>query len=231
MVTPLNILLVEDHSPLRAVTTEVLEGQGHIVWGVSSAEEVDELSSRGKWQVAVLDLNLPGEDGLSLAKRLRSYCPSIGIVMVTARHSLRDKVVGYQQGADIYLTKPTDPDELCAAVAALGRRLQPAMIDRENTLLCLDLSSATLSTPLGPLVLRFSEVRVLYALATAPEGTLAHWELLELLHKDLGDQGKAQLEVLMSRLRRKLLAMGVGAPVLKAERGRGYRLCVGLKIT
>ena len=97
MATPLNILVVEDHDALRAVTVEVLRMQGHAVMEAASAEALDELSPERRFDVAVLDLNLPGEDGFSLAARLRKACPGIGIVMVTVRHALDDKLTAYQQ--------------------------------------------------------------------------------------------------------------------------------------
>ncbi|MFA7243641.1 MAG: response regulator transcription factor, partial [Sulfuricellaceae bacterium] len=76
--------------------------------------------------ILLLDLNLPGEDGISLARRIREVLPEVGIIMVTARRQARDKIEGYGSGADIYLTKPTSVEELDAAIQALSRRVRPA---------------------------------------------------------------------------------------------------------
>ncbi len=231
MGTPLNILVVEDHDPLRAVTVEVLRMQGHAVMEAASAEALDELSPDRRFDVAVLDLNLPGEDGFSLAARLRKTCPGIGIVMVTVRHALDDKLTAYQQGADVYLTKPTDPAELCAVVEALQRRLvRDAAVEDSSTPLCLDVGKARLFSSDTSLSLRMPEARVLQALVLAPQGFLEHWQLLQILAKPVDEQGKAQLEVLVSRLRTKLHQLGAAAPAIRAERGRGYRLCVELQL-
>lgn len=231
MAAPLNILLVEDHDALRAVTAEVLRTQGHVVTEASSAEALDEVLPRRRFDVAVLDLNLPGEDGFSLSARLRKTCPGIGIVMVTVRHALEDKMSGYGHGADVYLTKPTEPQELCAVVLALGRRLtQPvARVDTQGPWL-LDLTKGSLSLGQNSVQLRQPEARVLQALALAPQAFLEHWQLLQVLGKPVDDQGKAQLEVLISRLRRKLQALDAGAQAIRAERGRGYGLAVPMTL-
>lgn len=231
MGASLNILVVEDHDALRAVTVEVLRLQGHVVVEAFCAEDLGELSPDRRFDVAVLDLNLPGEDGFSLAARLRKACPGIGIVMVTVRHSLGDKLTAYQQGADVYLTKPTDPAELCAVVEALQRRLAgDAPANAAGTGLRLDVGKARLLSDSTSVNLRMPEARVLQALVLAPQGFLEHWQLLQILAKPVDEQGKAQLEVLVSRLRTKLHQLGAAAPAIRAERGRGYRLCVELQL-
>ena len=227
--TPIKLLVVEDHLALLDVTVETLSAQGYEVIGISSAEAVDELPAHFVADIAVLDLNLPGEDGLSLARRLRQVQPRIGIIMVTARHTLAHKLVGYQHGADIYLTKPTAPEELCATIQALVQRLCPSAA-AQPAAFALDMGSKLLTTPSGDLTLRGAEATLLYALALAPDQTLASWQALEKLDKPVDDQGKAQLEVLVSRLRKKLLDHGAPATPIRALRGIGYRLCIPLVV-
>ena len=124
--TPLlNIVLVEDHDLLRTVTESVLTGAGHKVLALGCAEEVDEALSGMNPDLYILDLNLPGEDGISLARRIRRSHPRVGIIMTTVRSEVADRLDGYESGADIYLPKPTDPTELLAAAVALARRLRP----------------------------------------------------------------------------------------------------------
>ena len=123
--TSLNIVLVEDHDLLRTVTESVLKEAGHQVLALTCAEEVDEALSFMNPDLYILDLNLPGEDGLTLSRRIRKSHPRVGIIMTTARTDISDRLDGYESGADIYLPKPTDPSELLAAAVALARRLHP----------------------------------------------------------------------------------------------------------
>lgn len=222
---PINLLVVEDHIALLDVTVETLAAQGYNVIGIASAEAVDELPAQFVADIAILDLNLPGEDGLSLAKRLRQIQPRIGIIMVTARHTLAHKLAGYEHGADIYLTKPTAPEELCATVQALAQRLRPHP-GEQSAVFALDMASKLLTTPQGELPLRSAEAALLYALALATDNTLAHWQALEKLDKPVDELGKAQLEVLVSRLRKKLLDHGAPPMPIRALRGVGYQLCL-----
>lgn len=179
--------------------------------------------------IAVLDLNLPGEDGLSLARRLRHVQPGIGIIMVTARHTLAHKLAGYENGADVYLNKPTAPEELCATVKALAQRLRRGATE-QLAAFTLNTTNHFLKTPQGDVALRHSESALLYALALAPDHTLATWQALEKLNKPVDEQGKAQLEVLVSRLRSRLIAHGAPPMPIRALRGVGYQLCMPLVI-
>ena len=225
---PIQLLVVEDHLALLDVTVDVLAAQGHEVIGISSAEAVAELPVHFAADIAILDLNLPGEDGLQLAQRLRQVQPGIGIIMVTARNTLAHKLSGYEHGADMYLTKPTEPEELCAAVQALAQRLGNHTAPQAD--FRLETATGRLKTPQGDLVLRSAEAALLHALALAPTNTLAIWQALEKLNKPFDEQGKAQLEVLVSRLRSKLVAQGAPTPPIRALRGQGYRLCMPLQI-
>jgi len=117
------IIVVEDHEALREVTVSALQDMGHKVRGIACAETLNQELQTDCPHVLILDLNLPGEDGISLARRVRKVHPEIGIIMVTARNQLGDKLTGYDSGADIYLTKPTSIEELSAAIQALSRRL------------------------------------------------------------------------------------------------------------
>jgi len=124
----LNIVVVEDNEDLREAIVDVLAALGHRVLGLSCAEELGDEGAQAMIDLLVVDLNLPGEDGVSLSRRLRSTQPGLCILMMTARDTVRDKVAGYEAGADIYLTKPVSIEELSAAVQSLGRRLRPDRI-------------------------------------------------------------------------------------------------------
>ena len=229
MNPPVKLLVVEDHLALLDVTVETLAARGYEVIGIGSAEALDELPANFMADIAILDLNLPGENGLSLSRRLRSIRPSIGIIMVTARHALEHKLAGYEHGADVYLTKPTAPEELCATVHALAQRLRPNT-STQAPAFTLDTATHLLHTPLGDLVLRNSESLLLRALLLAPDHTLEIFQALEHLNKPINASGKAQLEVLVSRLRSKLVEHGAPAIPIRALRGKGYRLCMPLQM-
>mgnify|MGYP005751060405 CR=1 FL=1 len=227
MAPTLDLLIVEDHDALRESLAEVLSSVGYRVLALDSAEAVTETRPARSFDAAILDLNLPGEDGLSLAARLRRIQPGIGIVMLTARVSLNDKLAGYGSGADLYLTKPVTPEELLAALQALTRRLKRAA---QGDTPSLELHAGVLRSAGGKLPLRDAEVALLRALALSPEACLEYWQLLEVLDKPLDEDGKRQLAVIISRLRAKLEAHGIPSPALRAERGVGYRLAFPLTI-
>ncbi|RFC46137.1 MAG: hypothetical protein DVB28_000141 [Verrucomicrobia bacterium] len=120
----LKIVVVEDNAALRSVMLETLQQGGHQATGVESTEEFLSLVDPGTLDVVIIDLNLPGKDGIFLAEHVRAGAPRMGIVMVTARVTLQDRVIGYGTGADLYLSKPIHPEELVAAVESLARRLR-----------------------------------------------------------------------------------------------------------
>lgn len=226
MDTSLNVLVIEDNDELRDLTVEVLTSAGHRVRAVDCAEAVPELG--GRVDLVVLDLNLPGEDGLALAQRLRGTQPDIGIVMVTARGLTVDRLQGYGHGADVYLTKPVAFDELLATIAALGRRLQPHQPEQR-----LQLQAATLQLMGvdGQVVsLNAAEANLLTAFSLAADSRLETWQLLDLPDSPVAQDPKAALELRLVRLRKKLEQAGAPSGSIKALRGWGYQLCVPLRI-
>ncbi len=239
MATGLNILVVEDHDDLRDMTVEVLNLQGHHAIGVPSAEALLDTFGPARQDdfaapdLMIVDLNLPGEDGLSLARRVRLAQPRIGIIMVTARNQAADKVMGYESGADIYLPKPVAPDELVAAVNALARRLgsataTPTAPDTSAARLQLNIRSLCLHGPLGKIDLSDTESALLMALRQAPGQRLAFWQLLELLGLGLDENSKTNLEIRIVRLRKKMVTVGAEKTCIRAIRLQGYQLCVAL---
>jgi DNA-binding response OmpR family regulator len=229
VATSLNIIVVEDHDTLRQVTVALLEACGHQVLGVASAEALDDEVGGRVADIFLLDLNLPGEDGISLTKRLRHAHPQAGIIMVTARNQPQDVVTGYDSGADIYLTKPVGQSELMAAVQSLGRRVKPGLVQPTQPM-ALDVQRLRLTGPLASSSLTAVDVTLLSALARAPGQRLAYWQLHEALGEIPNESNKANLEVRMARLRKRM-AQASGEPAaIKAIRGRGYQLCSSLAL-
>jgi DNA-binding response OmpR family regulator len=118
------IALVEDYRTHREELEDLLRAEGFDAHGVESGEALTALLQRkGSFDLVVLDLNLPGEDGLSIARRLQSTSPATRIIMLSGRVKGSDKIQGYEAGADVYLTKPQRPKELLAVIWALTRRM------------------------------------------------------------------------------------------------------------
>lgn len=235
MATPvpqLNIVLVEDHNILRVLLKQALEESGHQVVALSCAEELEDEAQGLPVDLFLIDLNLPGEDGLSLTERVRSAYPMAGLIIVTARTRLEDKLEGYARGADLYLSKPLEVPELCAAVAALGRRRQRVgQLMEQHQGLTLSQQQMSLSknghTAVG---LSASETTILVTLARAPGQRAAYWQIAETLGLDPQTYAKASLEVRIVRLRKKMLQAGAEIDCIEAVRGHGYQLCVAVQV-
>jgi len=219
MSPTLKILIVEDHEALREVMVEHLAEQGYDIVGAGNADEMDDQLARDNFDLLVLDLQLPGEDGLSIAKRLKKSKPDIYIIMMTAKVSENDKVKGYMSGADVYLPKPTTPELLAAAITSLSRRMAPA----QQEAIRLDVVQLLLSGH-GETQLTKQEATILKALLQAPSQMLSHTRLMEMTDKDASSRGKSNLEVQVARLRKKLVNVGAAQPAIKVVRGWGYQL-------
>ena len=229
MDTPLNIVVVEDHADLREATVAALCSMGHDARGIDCAEALDDELGAFRADLLVLDLNLPGEDGLSLARRIRAAEPGIGIIMVTGRTQVNDRMRGYGSGADIYLPKPASVEELGAAIQALARRIRPAA--SAGDAISLNPTKLQLQGPKQQVNVSDHESTLLLALSKAKDHRLENWQLMELSGSAVEDQNKAVLEVQIGRLRKKLELAGAPAPTIKAIRGTGYQLCVAVQIT
>jgi len=227
MDTLLNIVVVEDHDALHEVTVEALRSLGHQVVGADCAEALTDMGAM-QIDLMVVDLNLPGEDGLSLTRRIRKSQPDIGIIMVTARGQAAERMEGYESGADIYLTKPTSVEELGAAIRALSRRIKRA--PQRAPALKLDLNKLSLSGESGEVGLSLHEATLLAAFVRAPGHRLESWQLIELLGKTETGYSKASLEVQIVRLRKKLVQAGAAVRPIKAIRQLGYQLCVEIRV-
>lgn len=214
-------MIVEDHDALAAATALRLSENGHRVSIVGCAEEVDDEPLIALPDIYIIDINLPGEDGLSLARRIRKAQPEAGIIMMTARADLDDRLHGFAQGADHYLGKPVDPRELLACVDALGFRLRrvesdaTCTLDVQHDVIRLQALSATLTR---------RESVLLAAFARAPDQSLERWQVLQLVDPHDKGMSSASLEMLISTLRRKLQLVGGSDTCLRAIRGWGYKL-------
>ena len=233
MVAKLNITVVEDHDALRAVTLEALRQQGHNVLGISSAEALDDEAAGFPADLFIIDVNLPGENGLSLASRIRAGNPRAGIIMTTGRTMINDRIAGYESGADMYLCKPLALEELLAAVTSVRRRVDfwHARNRKENKDgFLLDSGAMTLSGPKGRVGATSSEIRILSTFASSASRQLEYWQLMELLGQTPDDYKKANLEVKIVRLRKKLQLVGADLGCIRSVRLVGYQLCTPIQV-
>ncbi len=233
MASKLNITVVEDHDALRAVTLEALRQQGHTVQGIACAEALDDEAARFPADVFIIDINLPGEDGLSLSRRIRQGNPHAGIIMASGRTLVDDRIAGYDSGADVYLPKPVAMEELLAAVSSVSRRIvssRQAGSGEQRQEFAVDSRAMLLHGPQGTIVISRSELQMLSAFSTSAGQQLEYWQLMELLGHTPDEFRKATLEVKVVRLRKKLIEVGAGLRCLRAVRLVGYQLCVPLQI-
>ncbi|PZF77571.1 DNA-binding response regulator [Aestuariivirga litoralis] len=225
---PLRIVVIEDYDALREAICDALSQDGHEVVGVSMAEEVDDEPTGFVSDLYIIDINLPGEDGISLAQRIRRSQPDVGIVIISARSSVDDRIGGYKSGANIYLTKPLSLEELRAVVDGIVLRLLSAEASHP-TAIRLSPMKMLVTGPAGAARLTQPEVVLLAALSRAPQRELEHWQVAT--HLGNGEEiSKENLEVKLGRLRKKLVSCGAEVPAIQSLRGIGYRLTAPIEI-
>ena len=230
----LSVVVVEDHDDLREVVVDVIASHGHHVVGLGCAEDMEDAVGALPIDILVVDLNLPGEDGLSLARRFRAAQPLAGVIICSARHTVEDKVKGYNSGADVYLQKPVASEELMAAINSISRRLlnqAPAVSLAKPKHFSIETEKMLLAGPLGKVSLTDAETLLLTALAHAPSQRLETKQLLVLLNLEDSSHSKSAFEVRMVRLRKKMISVGADKLCIRAIRLQGYQLSTLLKIS
>ena len=220
------IAIVEDHKALREIFVDNLQSQGYLVFGASSAEDLDEFYVSQPVHLLILDINLPGEDGISIAKRYRKANPNISVIMLTVKATANDRIAGYDAGADIYLPKPVSADELGAAVGSIARRVLKHVSDQGYP--SLSFSKRIITKDLTKVSLSEIEAKLLKGLINAPHSSLEYWQLLELIDREVTDKDKANLGVYIHRLCKKLEQVGMPDPAIKSLWKRGYQLTEAL---
>ena len=226
------IVVAEDHDALREITVEVLRRQGHRAVGITCAEEMDDAVGSMPIDLLIADFHLPGEDGMSLIRRFRAAQPLAGIIMVTASTQVDLKVLGYNNGVDIYLPKPVATEELLAAVHSISRRLasqSKATAAADHSAFRYDPTQRWVSGPLGRTELSDSESLILASLARAPGQRLELQQLQVLLHLNAKAFNKSAFEVRIVRLRKKLIGVGAEPSCLRSIRMVGYQLGITLQ--
>ncbi len=219
----MRLLLIEDEAPLRLGLTRQLEADGYRVDRAADGEDGLFQAREYPVDLAIVDLGLPKLSGLEVVKRLRADGRTIPILILTARGSWQDKVVGLEAGADDYLVKPFEYPELAARIKALLRRSLKAASDVLSFgPLTIDFAAQGARLDGADLGLTTFEYRVLEYLVRDRGRAVSKQELSDYLYPHDEDRDSNVLEVLVARLRRKLDPAGTLAPI-ETLRGRGYR--------
>lgn len=228
------IAVVEDDREIRSLVVDLLNREGFEAVGCGTTREFDQLGERRRIDLAVLDIMLPGEDGLSLCRRLRAS-GDIPVLMVTAKGDDIDRIVGLEVGADDYLAKPFHPRELVARVRAILRRTRdqhraaPALTNERYRFggWSLDVGARAVLDPGGnDLELTAGEFDLLLCFVTHPQRVLNRDQLLDWTRgRSTGPFDRA-VDVQLSRLRRKLATVPAGEMMIKTVRGGGYQFAL-----
>jgi len=229
-----HILVFEDDGEMRTLIAKLLRQSGFRVTGARDGREMWETLGNAQVDLVVLDVMLPGQSGLDLCRALRAKS-GVPIIMVTARGSETDRVLGLELGADDYIPKPFGPAELLARVRALLRRSRGAAGEPvagstgERITFggwTLDTRRRELVAPDGTAVdLSGGEYDLLLAFCEHPQRVLSRDQLLDLARNRMAYNGtERSVDVMVSRLRRKLEPTDESPAVIKTIRGAGYML-------
>lgn len=228
IMTARTILVVEDDPQLRLLIARSLKEHGYGVLTASTGAEMRVALQNGKVDLVVLDIMLPGTSGIELLRRLRAES-NLPVIFISARGDEADRVIGLELGADDYLAKPFGTRELIARIAAVLRRHESASDvsqDRRDEAVFSDwrlsFSRRELRSPSDALVdLTTAEFDLLSVFLQEPQRAISRERLIELSRTRTGDASDRSVDVLVSRLRRKLSLEGREAPITTV-RGVGY---------
>ena len=225
------LLVVDDEPEIRELLAEYFGRQGFVVDGAADAAQARERVAQSPPLLVLLDLNMPGENGLEWARWLRKVHPEIGILMLTTAAEVVDRVVGLEVGADDYVPKPFELRELLARVRALQRRLQGNQVQKQVVggkrvrfgKCWLDLEQHQLLDEAGlPLDITAAEFDVLALLAQHPNRPLTRDQIMASAHNRGWDVFDRSIDLRMMRLRRKIEDHPDKPTVIKTVRNVGY---------
>ena len=221
----MRVVVVEDNLSLQKGIGYRLQDEGFGVDLLSDGDAAADYLSQEPCDIVVLDINLPGQSGLDILRTLRARNDQRPVILLTARSETQDRVLGLDSGADDYLVKPFEMDELVARIRALGRRkARTARTSVKLGDLELMLSPPQAIGPDGPLDIPRRELSILVALAEAEGRPVSKEFLLDYAYGTGSATDDKVVEVYISRLRRRLSPHGVR---IRVQRGIGYLLVSG----
>ena len=234
MDRPDHILIVDDDAEIRTLLGRYFEKNGLRATAVADGRAMWQALDRGAFDLVVLDLMLPGDDGLTLCRNLRAHS-DIPVIMLTARGEETDRIVGLEMGADDYVPKPFSARELLARIKVILRRarsLPPNMRPEEESEIrfagwLLDTTQRNLVSPDGVVTpIGGAEYRLLRIFLAHPNRVLSRDQLMEMTQGKEADALDRSIDVQVSRLRRRLGDGSRDAVMIKTVRGEGYVLSV-----
>jgi two-component system OmpR family response regulator len=225
-----HILIVDDDAQLRQLTGKFLREHGYRITAVRDGREMRQALAAGTIDLVVLDLMLPGSNGLDLCREIRARS-SVPVIMLTARGSETDRIVGLEIGADDYVAKPFSPRELLARINAVLRRARTHLdapragsghrLRFEGWV--LDTRRRELTDPKGVIVdLSTGEYDLLLAFLEAPQRVLTRDQLMDGAKHRMATGFDRAIDIQVSRLRRKIDSSEDGQAMIKTIRGTGY---------
>ena len=238
MDTPDHVLIVDDDAEIRSLLGEYLGKNGFKTTVVADGKSMWTALSRGKVDLIVLDLMLPGEDGLTLCRRLRADSET-PVIMLTARGEETDRIVGLEMGADDYLAKPFSPRELLARIKSVLRRARSLPLnlraDEARKIAFagwrLDTVARHLLSPEGVVTsLSGAEYQLLRVFLSHPNHVLSRDQLMLLSKGREADPLDRSIDIQVSRLRNRLGDDPSDPRIIKTVRGEGYTLAVSVEV-
>lgn len=231
MDRPVNILIVDDDTDIRQLLRDYLERNGMRAQAVADGRGMQDALANGKYDLVILDLMLPGEDGLTLCRNLRARS-NLPVIMLTARGEQTDRIIGLEMGADDYVQKPFNPRELLARINAVLRRSQmlpqPGLENVSRLQFAgwtLDLTHRQLISADNVVVaLSAGEYRLLNVFLEHPNRVLSRDQLLDLTRGREATPFDRSIDVQVGRLRRRLGDTAQEPVLIKTVRGEGYIL-------
>lgn len=218
------LIAAEDDRQVRTLVAHLLTRAGHHVREAENGAALRLLLDQGAPDLVVLDVTLPDEDGLSLARHLRALPAQPGILLLSGHGDTADRIAGLEAGADDYLVKPCEPEELLARVDMILRRRRPADDPPRLGPWRIDAAARTLAHADGRTVrLTRPEFELLQAFASHPGRIFSREELLDLAPGRDDPPFDRSIDHRIGRLRRKLGDDGRQQALISAVRGRGYR--------
>jgi two-component system phosphate regulon response regulator OmpR len=231
MAEDAHILVVDDDARLRALLQRYLAGAGFRVTTAETATDARDKLRFMHPDMLVLDVMMPGENGLTLTESLRQQGSDVPVLLLTARGSPEDRIAGFEAGADDYLGKPFEPRELVLRIRALLRRAPASAPETPQGpvplgALSFDAERGELTGPEGVVRLTGGEAALLTALARKPNEVLSREDIADTLGMD--EASERAIDVQVTRLRRKVEVDPREPRFLHTVRGRGYVLKPGL---
>lgn len=216
----MRLLLIEDDPLIGAAVRDSVNAQGHAVDWAKSLTEAEALRDVVRYDLVLLDLMLPDGPGLRFLAQVRGRGEHLPVIILTARDQVSDRIAGLKAGADDYLVKPFDLDELSARIGAVARRAagtpNPTILLGALT---VDLANHRIERDGRPLSLTAREWAVLETLLQRPQAVIPKGQIEERLYALGAEVESNTIEVYIARLRKKL-----GSDLIATERGLGYRL-------